>query len=184
MFSTHNSWLPGDPRGFRSREHRIHSSGGYKNPPPKGEHAGLLRYAKKISGDPVVLEEEIRETIGRAILAELRKRDCRVLAIAVAATHVHILCELPEDEKECRDIVGRCKTAACYAVREQKPGRLWGRNATHKAIENESHHANTFRYILAQADAWTWSFKEEPTTSETEIIQEEETQAPDNDMPL
>jgi hypothetical protein len=36
---THNSWLPGDPRGFRSQNHKILSSGDYKNPPPPGEHA-------------------------------------------------------------------------------------------------------------------------------------------------
>ncbi|MBI2808277.1 MAG: hypothetical protein HYX68_25095 [Planctomycetes bacterium] len=160
IFSTHTSWLPGDPRGFRNREHRIHSSGDYKNPPPKEEHAGLYRYAQKISGEPVVLPVEHRETIGRAIIADLQKRDCRVLAIAIASTHVHILCELPEAPAEYRDIVGRCKTAACYAVREQKPGRLWGRNATYKPINDEQHHKNTFRYILAQEDAWTWSFKE------------------------
>lgn len=168
IFSTHNSWLPGDPCGFRNRDHRIHSSGDYKNPPPKGEHAGLHRYAKKISGAPVVLENEIRETIGLAIIAELKKQGCRVLAIAVAATHVHILCELPDDESEWRAIVGRCKTAACYAVREQKPGRLWGRNATYKPIDDRSHHANTFRYILGQAGAWTWSFKEEGGADDTE----------------
>ncbi len=43
ILSTHGSWLPGNPRGFRSRNHRIHSSGDYKNPPPLGEHAGLHR---------------------------------------------------------------------------------------------------------------------------------------------
>src|SRR5262249_17500638 len=41
IISTLNSWLPGDPRGFRAVNHKIHSSGDYKNPPP-GEHAGLL----------------------------------------------------------------------------------------------------------------------------------------------
>jgi hypothetical protein len=45
--STKRSWLPGDQRGFRNRQHRIHSSGDYKNPPPRWEHEGLRRYNEK-----------------------------------------------------------------------------------------------------------------------------------------
>jgi hypothetical protein len=51
--NTKCSWLPGDDRGFRSREHRIHSSGDYKNPPPKNEHEGLRRYQEEKSGETV-----------------------------------------------------------------------------------------------------------------------------------
>ena len=159
VFSTHNSWLPGNPLGYRNKEHRIHSSGDYKNPPPKGEHAGLFQYAKKISGAPVRIAEELREVVGHAILADLEKRDCRVLAIAVASNHVHILAEMPEEREKYRDIVGRCKTAACHAVREQMPGRIWGRNATYKLIRDQTHQRNTYHYILKQKDAWVWSFK-------------------------
>src|SRR5438874_1663956 len=161
VFSTQNSWLPGSPSGFRSRDHRIHSSGDYKNPPPSGEHAGLFKYAKKISGDPVVIPEDLRETIARAMLADLTKRGCRVLAIAVAGTHVHFLAEMPEKASKYRDIVGRAKTAACFAVRMQMPGRMWGRNATYKQIKDEKHQRNTFNYILNQKDAWVWSFKDD-----------------------
>ncbi|HEX3314753.1 MAG TPA: hypothetical protein VHR72_07680 [Gemmataceae bacterium] len=41
--STYGSWLPGNPRGFRSRKHRIHSSGDYKNPWLMGIEKGELR---------------------------------------------------------------------------------------------------------------------------------------------
>ena len=160
VFCTHNSWLPGDPRGFRNKKHRIHSSGDYKNPPPVGEHAGLFRYAKEISGDPVVIPTELQERIGLAIVAELKKQECVVLAIAVAAMHVHILVESPSETAKHRAIIGRCKTAACYAVRVEMPGRIWGRNATYKPINDETHHRNTYRYILNQKDAWTWCFRQ------------------------
>lgn len=59
---TLNAWLPGDPRGWRSRHHKRHSSGDYKNPPPPGEHEGLYRYCKQRSGKPVV----IHLTFGRS----------------------------------------------------------------------------------------------------------------------
>ena len=166
VFSTHNSWLPGDPRGFRSRGHRIHSSGDYKNPPPSGEHAGLFQHAKKISGEPVVIPDELRETVGRAMIADLGKRGCRVLALAVAGTHVHYLAEMPEKTSKYRDIVGRSKTAACYAVRDEMPGRVWGRNATYKPIKDEQHQRNTFSYIRNQKNAWIWTFQDNQDDSD------------------
>src|SRR5258708_24422024 len=87
IISTYNSWLPGDPRGFRSVDHKIHSSGDYKNPPPKGEHAGLHQHSKSISGDTVVIPEDLRKTIGFAIQRELVEHGHRVLVISIVATH-------------------------------------------------------------------------------------------------
>jgi hypothetical protein len=40
IINTFCTWLHSDERGFRSRKHRIHSSGDYRRRPPKGEHAG------------------------------------------------------------------------------------------------------------------------------------------------
>ena len=174
VFSTHNSWLPGSPLGFRNRDHRIHSSGDYKNPPPLGEHAGLHRYAKKISGEPVVIPAELREQIGRAMIAEFKKHDCRILAIAVASNHVHILAEMPEETEKYRAIIGRCKTAACHAVKEKMPGRIWCRNATYKLIKDEEHHRNTYRYLLNQKDAWVWSYTQEQDIKEEDVVEKEE----------
>src|SRR5689334_15714312 len=71
IISTFNSWLPGDVHGFRNKKHRIHSSGDYKNPPPLNEHAGLRRYAKVISEEPVVVPPELRSIVGRAIVTKL-----------------------------------------------------------------------------------------------------------------
>src|SRR5450631_2117690 len=89
IISTLNSWLPGDPRGFRVVDHKIHSSGDYKNPPPVGEHAGLHQYSKSKSGDRVIIPQELRETIGAEIRDELIRKAYRILAISVAATHCH-----------------------------------------------------------------------------------------------
>ena len=71
IISTLNSWLPGDPRGFRTVKHKIHSSGDYKNPPPPGEHAGLFLYSSKISGETVVIPKELRDAIGIAFVDEM-----------------------------------------------------------------------------------------------------------------
>ena len=160
VISTHNSWLPGDPRGFRSKDHKIHSSGDYKAPPPEGEHAGLHEYSKRISGPPVVIPLALRAPIGRALLADLHKRDGRVLVVAVAGLHAHFLVELPEDLATVRQIVGRAKTAACHAMHARLPGKVWGRYGTYKPVKGVEHQRSAFYYILRQKDAWVWSFRD------------------------
>jgi REP element-mobilizing transposase RayT len=160
VISTHNSWLPGDPRGFRSKDHDVHSSGDYKHPPPAGEHAGLHRYAKRHSGPPVVLPAPLRETVGRAILQELEKHGATIPALAVAGMHAHLLIELPDDIAEMRRIIGRCKTAACHAIREEMPGRVGANYGSYKPVDDRAHHHAVYHYILGQQNAGLWSFQD------------------------
>jgi REP element-mobilizing transposase RayT len=153
-----NSWLPGDERGFRTRDHKLHSSGDYKSPPPVDEHAGLRRHSKKISGDPIVIPKKLRDIVGNAILKQLQKLELRILAIAVAGMHVHILVELPDDKKEMKSIVGNCKMKSSHAIRQQMPGRVWAGGGKLKRIDTREHQLRTYRYILRQDGAWIWSF--------------------------
>jgi REP element-mobilizing transposase RayT len=161
VISTVNSWLPGDPRGFRSRDHDVHSSGDYKNPPPPGEHEGLYNYSREISSDPVVIPRDLRPTVGQAILRKLKKLDHRVLALAVAGMHVHMLVELPDSRSLIGHIIGQCKTVSSHAIRDRLPGRVWGAGGGFKPVDDEKHHRNVYLYILRQPDAWVWSFKDE-----------------------
>lgn len=48
MGSTFGTWLPGDPKGFRTRHHREHVEGDYKNPPPKGTHDARWKRSKEL----------------------------------------------------------------------------------------------------------------------------------------
>ncbi len=47
MANTYGTWLPGDPRGWRSRHHREHVVGDYRNP-PKRSYANLHRKARSL----------------------------------------------------------------------------------------------------------------------------------------
>lgn len=123
--STYASWLPGDERGFRAKRHKIHSSGDYRGRPPRGEHAGLHHYAKRISGRPVIIPRRCRAVVGEAILLKLEKLGHRVLSISVSGMHAPVLVELPDDLRVIRHVVGQCKTVASHAVREVLPGRVW-----------------------------------------------------------
>src|SRR6188508_1399655 len=62
MCHTYGTWLPGHPKGFRTRHHREHVDGDYKNPPPKGKYDKLWKRSRELmKRDPVYLTPEQRE---------------------------------------------------------------------------------------------------------------------------
>lgn len=61
MGHTYGTWLPGDPRSFRTRHHREHIVGDYKNPPPPGMYDKRHAKAKSLMTRPAVfLSDEQR----------------------------------------------------------------------------------------------------------------------------
>ena len=116
IINTRCSWLHGDERGFRSRKHRIHSSGDYKNPPPAREHEGLRKYHRERSGIPVTIGRDVREIVIRELAGKLRELGYLVVAVSVNGRHLHALVELPNDMGQIRQIVGKCKQRASHAV--------------------------------------------------------------------
>lgn len=156
------SWLHGDPRGFRSRDHRIHSSGDYRNPPPQGEHAGLHAHRKKSGIKPVRLSVELRPIVGRALVATLAADGWHVLAASVSSDHAHILIELPDDVRTIKAIIGDAKRISSRAIKAWIAGSVWSAGCDYEPIKDESHQRNAFNYILTKqgSDSWRWSFKE------------------------
>jgi len=157
---TLNNWLPGDPRGWRSRHHKRHSSGDHRNPPPPGEHAALHRYAKSISGDAVVVPKALRVVIGQTMLAHLQSLEHELLVISVGGMHTHLQVQLPFESVK-REI-GRAKRRASIAVNDAMPGRLWGKGCGIEPIRDRAHQRNTYGYIRGHyvEGAWVWTFRE------------------------
>jgi len=103
-WGTYGSWLPGDPRGFRTRRHRTHVEGDYKNPPPPGIYEGLHNYARaKLRKPPVVLPQDLRPTVGLACLEQFAKEDARVYALSVGGEHVHVAADCSPDRAPAED---------------------------------------------------------------------------------
>jgi len=160
IINTKNSWLHGDERGFRSRGHRIHSSGDYKHRPPKNEHAGLLKFHQKRSGEEVHIPRELRPIVGRAILEYCKSINVRVAAIAVGKVHAHVLAELLDDYGKVREIVGHAKRKSSRAVKEWLPGSVWSSGGTYEEVNDRKHLDAAHDYLLFDqgAGAWTWSY--------------------------
>ena len=159
IVSTYGSWLPGDSRGFRSRHHKIHSSGDYKAPPPPDEHAGLRISNSKV--EKIILPHDLKQVVGEAIIAKLEKLTYRVNAVSVAPTHSHWLVELPEDKQEAWNVIGQAKSAASLAVRQTIPGGIWAVRGKMLRIDTRRYMLAVYRYILGQDDSWIWSVKEQ-----------------------
>jgi REP element-mobilizing transposase RayT len=159
IVNTLGSWLHGDPRGFRSRDHRIHSSGDYKNPPPKGEHEGLFRYQKGRSPERVEIAGKLRATISGAFVRSLQKGNWQVLGVSASATHLHALVKLPSSRDLTKRIIGDAKRAASRRVRKEMPRRIWSADGTYKPVRNRGHQIEAYHYILERQEegAFVWN---------------------------
>jgi REP element-mobilizing transposase RayT len=162
IINTLNTWLHRDERGFRSRNRDIQSSGDYKHLPPPGEYRKLNEYMEEHSGDEVHIAYALRAIVGQAILMYFRSCGYRVLAIAVAKVHAHIVVELPKDRAVVKRIIGEAKHRSSKAVTKSMPGKVWGAGGGFVICWDRSHLVNAVDYVLFYQGhgAWTWSFRD------------------------
>src|SRR5260221_207103 len=150
--NTRCSWLPGDPRGFRNREHRIHSSGDYKNPPPAGEHAGLYTHNMNHSGNRILIPNTVRQRIAEAFANHLRSQGWPVSIASASETHLHALTLLPLDRRQTKRIVGDAKRVASRSVKAEMPGRIWSEGGTYKPVRNVGQYNAAYEYIRTRQE--------------------------------
>lgn len=162
IVTTYGAWLPGDPRGFRTRHHREHVEGDYKNPPPPGLYDGLLARSRGLLKQPPVFFPPVwRPLIGGAFRDRLEQEGAQVLCVAVAGQHVHALAKMPPPPVP-RYWVGCGKkhvTFRLHALGWQ--GVVWGKRGKNVPIRDRRHQLNVFRYILrhTREGAWVWDFR-------------------------
>jgi hypothetical protein len=138
-------WLPGDGRGFRSRQHRIHSEYFYKDTVPTEQHKGLREYAQRISKDKVLLTKSHRRTMLAAMVEKLAEMELPAAIIALAPTHCHALVKV--GDADAKPLFGRAKQAGSHAIRHQVPGRVWGQSGDVDRVRGFTHLASAFWYI-------------------------------------
>ena len=160
---TYGAWLSGDPRGFRTRHHREHVEGDYKNPPPKGKYDDQLARSKRLlKQPPVVIPRDLRPLAGRALVDKLREYGADLLCLSCSGQHVHLLAKMPPGETP-RLWVGYAKREANFRMKAGGwEGELWAVRSKANPIKDRRHQLNTFNYILRHADdgAWVWDFRQ------------------------
>ncbi len=158
--TTYGAWLPGDPRGFRTRHHREHVEGDYKHPPEPGVYDGLERASHESLVQPVVaIPSELRPVVGRALLQRLQQFGSMVVAMSVAAEHVHILAKMPL--RRAALWIGFAKKHAWFELRAMGwQGKLWGSRSKPEIVRDRRHQLNVYHYILRHESqgAWVWKW--------------------------
>jgi hypothetical protein len=162
--NTYGTWLRGDPRGFRERDHRRHVDGDYKNPPPAGAYDRLLARSQRLMCDPpVTLDAKQRRLACDALVARLQFDEIEVLAVAVAPQHFHVLARFPD--RRPRERLGRARMHASVALTHAGlAGRVWARGCRALPIADRAHQVNVFNYIRHHAahGAAVWTFRDPP----------------------
>jgi hypothetical protein len=134
VINTHCTWLHGDDRGFRSRHHRVHSSGDYRNPPSSGQ----------------------------SFCWHFSRPECSPFGVAVGKVHKHAVVELPKDLRRVKRIIGEAKRYASRAVTISLPGAIWSANGEFVPILRADHLKAAYEYDLYKQGpgAWTWPWRD------------------------
>ncbi len=163
ILTTYGAWLYGDDRGFRTRHHREHVDGDYKQPPPPEMYAHRRqRSQESLKHAPVVMPPLWRAVIGDALRQRLEQLGAFVLCVSVSGQHAHILAKMPSGT--ARVWSGLAKAHAWHVARSQGwLEKLWARRGKAKPICSRQHQLNVYHYILAHAQdgAWVWKWRRE-----------------------
>jgi len=166
---TYGAWLHGDPRGFRTRHHRVHVEGDYKNPPPAGMYIDLeARSRRLMKQEAVVLTAEWRRVAGEAMRERLLELGALVLCISVSGQHVHYLAKM--SPLVPRRWTGLAKKHAWHvAIDRGWTGSLWAKRSKATPVKDRAHQLKAFDYILRHAGqgAWVWNFRQSPPPAQS-----------------
>jgi len=155
-WGTYGSWLPGDPRGFRTGKGREHVPYDYKNPPPPGLYAGLHAYARRsLKKAPVSIPKDLRQAVGCRCLDQFAKENVAVFVMSVGGEHVHAAIECPAEG--LKQVIGRAKKVSSHGVRDRIPGRLWQAGCRAIPVHSDDYWRTLLQYIQDHAPhAWVW----------------------------
>src|SRR5689334_1278780 len=163
MGNTYGTWLPGNPKGFRTRHHREHVDGDYKAPPPEGRYDERLQKSKDLmKRPPVYLTPRQRTRAVEEFVRSLQKRHIELIAVSIDRVHFHVLARFPDHNP--RHWIGIAKKESSHYLKQEglaPVGGLWATRFEVVPIENRGHQLWTVPYILkhAKKGAATWYFK-------------------------
>jgi len=186
MSNTYGTWLPGDPRGFRTRKHCEHVEGDYKNPPPVGKYDDRHERAKQsLNREPVILSPDARRVcVDAMVYAWVEVHGVEVLVVSVSAMHMHVLERLgrvppkpisaqkpapsrgglrERDPARYYMAIAKERSAKALSAAELvTPGGVWAKRGKIVPIKDRSHQLNVYRYILEHQDegAVVWSYRD------------------------
>ena len=172
---TYGSWLRGDPRGWRSRNHRVHVEGDYKHRPAPGTYEREYRNSLAIMKRPQVrIAATARQLVLSAVIEKLQRDRIEVLIGCLDGIHLHLLGRF--NDHDPKQWLGRAKKHSSHILREQgirtDAGGIWAKYSYAVPIVDRSHELSTFRYIERHSDrgAALWSFKQSSLPPAVQVL--------------
>lgn len=151
--NTYGTWLRGDSRGWRSRHHREHCEGDYKNPPAHGTFDELhSRSRELLKREPVRLSPAARKVACAVFAESLHERGIDVVAVAIDDHHFHVLARFPD--RSPRRWIGLAKAKSARALSDAKlmpQGGVWAVRCKVTPINDRAHQVQAARYIQRHA---------------------------------
>ena len=175
--TTYGTWLRGDPRSFRTRHHREHVRGDYKDPPPPGTYAALYEHSQRLmKRAPVRLSEPASALACTTIVETLEQRGARVRVACVDDHHVHVLGTIPISPERmavprkdgdaikaaARHLMGIAKSRSARLLSQASlapAGPVWTRRTWVTKVRGRDHFFAVERYLLDHASrgAFVWT---------------------------
>ena len=157
--TTYGAWLPGDPRGFRTRDHREHIEGDYKAPPTVDYSRRQSRSQALMAQPAVTLAASHRLLVTDTFLRTLDYYGLDAACIATAGRHVHVLCKLPG--RTGRRVVAGMKRETTNRLKAHgHHGKVWANRSRIEPIRDCRHWSNTMGYIIRHemrgGALWVW----------------------------
>lgn len=161
MGNTYGTWLPGDPRGFRTRHHREHVEGDYKNPPKENYEQRLRKSKELMKRDPVFLTPRQRARAVEEFVKSLVKRKVELVSLSIDRVHFHVLARFRD--RNPRKWIGIAKKESSHYLKQEQlapVGGLWATRMECIPVENRRHQIWVVGYILkhGRKGGATWLF--------------------------
>jgi hypothetical protein len=162
--SMYGNWLPGDRRGWRSRNHRIHVPGDYIHPPDPRLFARTHRRSRTLlQSKPMWLDPAQRRIICLAWDEALRHYSLGRGEIAIGSRHWHLLIGCLDQAP--KHWVGKLKSWSLKRLAwagSQPDDPLWAQGCRAEPVRGEKHFHNTAAYIARhhRQGAAVWSMVE------------------------
>jgi hypothetical protein len=152
--TTYGAWIPGDPRGFRTRHHREHIDGDYKNPPHAGSHERRFERAKSLMKRPaVILSPQARALASESMAQALMHHGVKIAALAIGGQHYHILGRFVLDDP--RRLVGVAKKHSAHELSKAglvDQGGVWAVRSRALPVTDRAHAVVAKAYIIRHAE--------------------------------
>lgn len=158
-WGTYGSWLPGDPRGFktwRKREYIPPVFGKAQPGEPVYDPAAFSqrhRRARDSCGDAVILCPQDVRLCCQAMVRDLSQISVAPAILSIAPTHCHLVAKF--GALKIRSVVGRLKFAASREVHDSgsRMGRIWAKGCHMKSLPRPEAFDEAIRYVADHKSA-------------------------------